>query len=336
MKNVLNILLLTIPVGLLTSCASMQQGTGVADDVYYLPSQAPVTASISRTVPVEEPASKAPALDDYYDPGTSNAIGTDRDYYDIAYNDPQYYNYGRFGFNAAPMGWQTGWNSPGWGGGMSLGFGYGSGWGNGWNMGIGYGSGIYSGWYRPLWPYDPFYWNSPWAWNSPWSWGGYWGYNNWGYGYGYGRYYSPWGNCYGCYAPVLIGDGVANSTVIGHRSSVGGRSSVGSTSGGTHRGLVRNPVGLAPAPSRSGITNAPVRQLPTDRDRRQPVTAPDRDRQVTPSRERSRVVPSPSRNVERSSPSRSPDFGGGGGRTSPSPSRDTGGGGGGRTSPGRR
>ncbi|MCB0766379.1 MAG: hypothetical protein KDB95_04135 [Flavobacteriales bacterium] len=336
MKKTINILLLSIPIGLLTSCASMQQSTSVADDVYFLPSQAPVMASTDRTIPVEEPVKRAPVQDDYYDAGTSNTIGTDRDYYDLAYNDPYYYNYGRFGFNAAPMGWQTGWNGPGWGGGMSLGFGYG--WGNGWNMGfgLGYGSGIYSGWYRPMWYTDPFYWNTPWAWRSPWGWGSPW-YNSWGYGagWGYGNYYGPWGNCYGCYAPIIIGDGVANSTVIGHRNSVGSRNSLGSSASGTHRGVVRNPVGLAPAPSRNGITNAPVRQQPSSPERRQPVTVPGRDRNVTPSRERTREVPSPSRNVERSAPSRNHDFGGGGGRTSPS--RDTGGGGGGgRTSPGRR
>jgi len=324
MKTIHRILLLSAPALLLVSCASMGPGSSVTDDVYYMPSQAPVLASTAKSIPLEETAPPAPVQEDYYDQSTSREVGMDHNrydnYYDMAYNDPYYYNYGRFGFNAAPMGWQTGWNGPGWGGGMSMGFGYGYGWGNG--VTWGFGSGIYSGWYRPSWRYDPFYWNSPWGWGSPWA------YNGWGYGagYGYGNYHSPWGNCYGCYAPVIIGDGVANTTVVRPRQPIGGRNGSGTTGG------VRNPVGLAPMPSRSGVTDAPVRREVSSPSRQQPTTSPTRGREGNPTHTREHRMPEPSRNVERSAPSRGTDFGGGGGSRT-SPSRD---GGGGRTSPGRR
>lgn len=302
----------------------MQPTTQVVDDVYFLPSQAPVMAAVPKSAPVEQPM--RPPTDDYYDPGTSQEYSTDRSYYDLAYNDPYFYNMGRFGFNTAPMGWQTGWGGPGWGGGMGWGgsLGWGAGWGSGWNIGIGYGTGIYSGWYRPMWGWDPWGWNSPWGWNN----------GGWGGGWGFGNYYGPWGNCFNCYVPVIIGDGVANSTVIAHRNSVG--SGRGLNGSGVRRPAVRNPVGLAPQPQGRYTTTAPVQRTPVERNRQQPITAPTRDRTVTPQRERSRET-SPSRNVERTLPSRSPGFGDGGGGGRTSPSRDTGGGGGGtRTSPGRR
>lgn len=330
----------------LASCGSMQPATHVADDVYYMPSKAPASASTARPAPapVEEPRRAPATTDDYYDPGTSKELGADRNYYDMTYNDPYYYNYGRFGFNTAPMGWQTGWNGPGWGGGMGwgggVGWGTGMGWGSGWNMSIGYGTGMYSGWHRPMWGYDPWAWNSPWGWNSPWSWNRPWGM---GGGWGYGGYYSPWGNCYGCYAPVIIGDGgVANSTMIRHRSPMGSRSGLASGEG-VRRTPVRNPVGLAPVQQRNAT--APQRRDQVDRDRQQPVTAPSRDRALTPQRDRNAIPQrdrnvrdtNPSRGVDRSAPNRSPSYDGGGGGGRTSPSRDTGGGGGGtRTSPGRR
>ncbi|MGV3637868.1 MAG: hypothetical protein ACO1NQ_09500 [Flavobacteriales bacterium] len=323
MKQAPRILPVLLPAVLLMACSSMQPSTQVVDDVYFLPSQAPPVAALPKSAPVEQPVQQP--TDDYYDPGTSQEYTTERSYYDLAYNDPYYYNMGRFGFNTAPMGWQTGWNGPGWGGGMGWGgsLGWGSGWGSGWNIGIGYGTGVYSGWYRPMWGWDPWGWNSPWGWNN-WGWGG---------GWGYGNYYGPWGNCFGCYAPVIIADGFANSTYIGHRNSVGsGRGSAGS---GVRRPAVRNPVGLAPQPQGRYTATAPVQRTTPDRGR-QPITnpAPTRDRGVTPPRDRGRET-SPSRNVDRSMPSRSPGFGGGDGGGRTSPSRDTGGGGT-RTSPGRR
>jgi len=326
MKQVHRILPVLLPALLLTACGSMRTTTEVVDDVYFLPSQAPPVAAVPKSVPVEQPEPQP--SDDYYDPGTSQEYVNDRSYYDLAYNDPYFYNMGRFGFNTAPMGWQTGWNGPGWGGGM--GWGGNMGWGSGWNIGIGYGTGIYSGWYRPMWGMDPWGWNSPWGWNNG-------GWNNWGWGgggWGFGNYQGPWGNCFGCYAPVIIGDGVANSTYIGHRTSVGTGRGLNGT--GVRRPAVRNPVGLAPQPQGRYNGTSPVQRTPADRTRQQPITAPTRDRSITPQRDRSRET-SPSRNIERSTPSRSPGFGGGdggGGRTSPS--RDTGGGGGTRTSPGRR
>lgn len=334
MKNLHRSLFLLLPAVLFASCSSMQQTASVADDVYFMPSKAPAVASRPTPPAAQQQQPQQPMTDDYYDAGTSQDLGANRSYYDMTYNDPYYYNYGRFGFNTAPMGWQTGWNGPGWGGGMGwggMGMGWGNsmGWGNGWNVSVGYGSGIYSGWNRPMWGYDPWGWNSPWGWNPYGGMG--WGM---GAGFGYGNYYSPWGNCYGCYAPVIIGDGTfGGSTVIAHRNSVG--SGRPGTTGGVRRTPVRNPVGLAPQPNRNGAVTAPQQRYQSDRTRQVPITTPNRDRTTTPQRERSRTAPAPTRNVERSSPTRSPSFDGGGSRSAPS--RDTGGGGGGsRTSPGRR
>lgn len=331
-----------LPAVLLAACSSTRSTTGVADDVYFNPSKAPVVAAAPRSTaaePVPAPA-QVQAQDDYYDANTSETLNS-RGYYDMTYNDPYYYNYGRFGFNTAPMGWQTGWNSPGWGGGMGMGMGWGNnmGWGNGWNLsmgyGYGYGSGVYSGWSRPLWGYDPWGWNSPRGWNN-WgnSWGGYGG----GYGYG-GGFYGPWGSCYSCYTPISYGDGWSN-TVVAPRSGVGSNGGTAGIGGGVRRRPVRNPAGLSPVPNdRSVVTGN--RATEVDRTRTMPATTPrtdpGRDRNVAPQRDRGTRDVRPDRSIERSTPSRSPGFGDGGGGGRTSPSRDTGGGGGGnRTSPGRR
>lgn len=305
------------------SCGTMRSTTtSVDDDVYFMPSTAPVLASTDRGAPVETPAVEQPVTDDYFSEDASRSLSTNGGYYDMAYNDPYYYNYGRFGFNTGPMGWQTGWNGPGWGGGMGWGGGWNSGWGNGWNTGWnvglgwgwGYGGGIYSGWWRPNWAYDP------WGWNN-------WGYG-WGGGYGYGNYYGPWGSCYSCYTPVVIGDGGWGSTVVAPRRPLGAGNT--GTAYGTRRVPVRNPVGLAPAPTnRAAMTRN--RGTAVDRSVNEP-TKPVRTRPASPTRTRDESQPT--RDVGRTAPSRGFD-GGGGGRSSPSPG--TGGGGGGtRTSPGRR
>lgn len=317
--------------GFLASCSTLQPTASVSDDVYYLPSTAPVatTTPVKNDAARNEPAS----ADDYYDPGTSEAIGTTRSYYDLTYNDPYYYNMGRFGFNAAPMGWQTGWNGPGWGGGMNMG--WGSGWGSGWNLSLGYGTGMYSGWYRYGWGYDPWGWNSPWGWYSPYGCSP-WGWNGWSYGHGH--YHSPWGNCYGGYVPVIIGDGTSfRNTVVQHRNSVGSRTGTATSSG--VRRATRNPVGLAPAPERRGTAAPSVRQ---ERSSLSPIgtTTPSRERGTSLQRDRSTREGAPTRGVERSAPSRNPGFGGSDGGSRSSPSRgggnSGGGGGGSRTSPGRR
>lgn len=234
---------LAIAAAFLASCSSSQPLSQRSDDVYYMPSDAPPVAKKQVVPPAAE--QRAPATDDYYDEGTAQELGDDRGFYDLAYNDPYYYNYGRFGFGSGPMGWQTGWNGPGWGGGFGMGLGYQQGWfGPSWGMGMGYGwgygTGVYSGWFRPTFgsgygfgwgnPYG-YGWN-PYAWyNDPY-------YNGYG-GFGWGNYWSPYGPC-GYYYPVTS----SGSTVIGHRGSM---SSLGSTYGSDVRQprmAVRNPVGL--------------------------------------------------------------------------------------------
>lgn len=200
------------------SCAGTQQLGQVRDDVYYLPSTAPPVAS-TETAPMEEIQQP---VDDYYDPNAASESSNSNDFYDMTYNDPYYYNYGRFGFNAN-MGWQSGWGGPGWG------------------MGMGWGSGYYPwysvnvGWGSPYYPWGhPYGWNAPWGWNDPW------------YGYGYGGYYGPYGSCYCCYTPIIIGG--SSGMIYGHRPSVngGGVASTNGSGNGEVRSSFRDPVGLAP------------------------------------------------------------------------------------------
>lgn len=312
---------------ILGSCSATQPLAQFDDDVYYMPSQA--KAAPAR--PVEEPqAQQAPAesetSDDYYDPAASRESGAQRGYYDMAYNDPHFYNYGRFGFG---MGWQNGWNGPGWG--MGMGWGNG-GWNNGWGNA---GWGMNDPWNQP-WGWNS--WNQPWGWNSwnqPWGWNDPWGYqsgwggpmNGWGYNgwnnYGYGSYWGPYGPCRTCYVPIVIGSG--NGTYVGHRSPTNRSSSAGTGNLGPR--VTRNPVSLAPRPSRNepdrgfaepekpvlrpvAPATAPGQQReprPIDRvNERRPATAPSRERQpmrsIDPPMER--AAPAPSRDGGGSSPSR--------------------------------
>lgn len=251
---------LTVLVALgvvLASCASVQPVSQVRDDIYFMPSEAPMTASVAPPSP--EPHELSPA-EDYFDEGTSQELGTSRSYYDMAYNDPHYYNYGRFGFGSGMgmgmggmgmggmgmggmgMGFMSGWNGPGWG--MSMGYGWGSGMGMG-NMGWGSPYGWYDPWdpWNRWDPWNPFNrWNNWNRWNRPWGFGT----TQYG-GYGMGNYWGPYGNCMTCYAPVVIGG--SSNTYIGHRSSLGtGGSSGNGGDGGTYqpRLPMRDPVSLDP------------------------------------------------------------------------------------------
>jgi hypothetical protein len=331
-------LLLLLPVALFAaSCGTTRSTTAsVDDDVYFRPSMAPVRASTNGGAAYDEPAAQMPTAtpsDDYYNEDTSKSLGTDGGYYDVTYNDPYYYNYGRFGFNASPMGWQTGWNGPGWGGSMMNGMGWGSGW-QGYSLGWRYGTSALWGSYRPGWVYNPYISPNPWGWNN-WGYGGLgygYGYGN-GYGYGYGNYNSPWGSCYSCYSPVVIGDGSSGGSIM-----VTPRRPLGSSGGavnGTRRMPVRNPVGLAPMANDRSRTFQGRRDA-IDRTTRTPNVNPGRSQPVTRT-DRTRERSTPSRDPGRMAPSRGFDSGGGG-RFSPAPSRGGGGGGGGgvRTSPGRR
>jgi len=297
-------------VSLVTSCGTMAPVSQVRDDVYFLPSEAPLVASMEQVEPVPDRANTS--SDDYYDVNSPEASGANKSFYDVAYNDPHYYNYARFGFGASVSGWQSGWNGAGWGMGMGMGWGYGAGMGPGWYDPYFHGGmGMYGGW------------GSPWGMNPC-------GYDPYGYGgYGYGGYYGPWGNCYSCYAPVIVGDGWTN-TVVAPRPSMGSGGG-GRSSGTVKRSPVRNTVGLVPMPSGRSYDQRDQLSQSLDRIGLRPATFQQDRSNVRPERgtnERSR----PSRSIERSAPDRSIFDGG---RTSPSPSRDTGGGGT-RTSPGRR
>ena len=244
--------------------------------------------------------------DAYYDPSESRNAGTDRGYYDMAYNDPYYYNYGRFGFGSGIGGYGPGY-------GMGLSYGWPTSFGS---MGISYGMG--SGMYG----YNPYWSNS---WMSGYGYGanpfGYYGYGNYGYGYGgygmgYGPYQGPWGGCTGCYEPTGYG-----STVYAPRPSMAAGSGV---AGGTTTAprMMRNPAALiqeAPntrTPSSFGNNQAaPSRPMGDARPART-----QQDRWAQPNNDR----------MPESRPSRQIDFGSG------SPSRSGGGsfggGGGGRIS----
>lgn len=233
------------------SCATMQPTASVRDDVYYMPSDPPPAEPIAKNAPADVPAEQNSSdADDYYDPGTAKNYEAPRNYYDMAYNDPYYYNYGRFGFGSGMgmgMGYQTGWNGPGWGMGMGYGAGYpmGSGWSM--SMGYGYGSGFYDPWYGG--------WGNPYMnpWNRPMGYYPYGYYDPYMGGYGAGNYYGPYGNCYSCYTPVVVGG--SSGVVVGHRPSVGGSGSSqgsGASVAQPRSSTFRDPVGLTPGTRMDG------------------------------------------------------------------------------------
>ncbi len=314
-----------IPIALsLTACSTLRDGTAATDDVYDIPDRTVVaTARTASGTSTEAPKPN----DDYYDPAESKRAGTGRDYYDMAYNDPYYYNYGRFGFGAGissfgpsyGMGLSYGW--PTSFGSMSLYYGTGYGlygynpyWGNSWMSGYGYWPSYYG--------YDPY---------------GYYGYGNYGpgwggYGMGYGPYYGPWGRCYSCYEPVGYG------SVYSHRPSMAGKASGQPGTGAAPTMMMRNPAGLMPSglnapgnatnegvignrrpdrgvqPGMPSMNKNEGRVRPT---RPIEVDRPSRVPDARPSRTRDFDMPSPSRSSGGS-------FGGGdgGGRTvSPRPGR---------------
>ncbi|MCB9169749.1 MAG: hypothetical protein H6594_05280 [Flavobacteriales bacterium] len=202
----------------LSGCAGTLATSDVHDPVYDRAEAAPVRAArTEEPAPTKEERS-APAdvdTEDYYDAGEAKTYANGRGYYDMTYNDPYYYNYGRFGF------------------GMGLGLGgyYGSPYGS---LYYGYNS-PYGGWY------DPYYsgWNSPYSgWGYPYSYGygSYWPYGGYYSGYysGYGSYcgygyYGP-GSWYG--TPIYVSDGgtTGNGHYVGHRPSLTDGAGSGTTS----------------------------------------------------------------------------------------------------------
>lgn len=295
---------MAIAAVLLTSCAGMRDTAQVRDDVYFMPSQAPAKAPKKADT---DPTGNA--TDDYYDAATSNKYNSPRNYYDMAYNDPYYYNYGRFGFGTG-MGWQSGWNGPGWG----MGMGMGQGWGMSphWNMGYGWGSGM--GWNNP-WMGMGYGWGSPWGpagfnnwgWGNPYGWGGPMGWHDPFYGgYGYGPYWGPMGNCFSCYSPVIIGG--SSGTVVGHRPSISGGGGGRPGSSGPKTGMpTRDPVSLRPQVRESAYTPSSSRPPRTA-----PVQGGFQDRGdrplILPQQRPSNEPPSRTRQMRESRPS--PDQGG--------------------------
>lgn len=320
-SNVQKTLSLFVITYLLSSCASMINTAQQDDDVYFLPSQAlPVQpAAAEPETPVAEQNAPTPS-DDYYDSDAAQQYSAPGSYYDATYNDPYYYNYGRFGFGTGLF-----WNSPGYG------WGYGSGAYSGWSgWQFSFGGGYYpSHWARPWWMQAPYGWyNDPWAWyNDPYYGGG---------GYGYGNYWGPWGNCSCGYTPIVIGG--SGNTVVGHRPTMSGSPRADN---GVYqsRSLYRDPVGLSAgrndrvadreAPTRAGTVGGATqnpRPVAPSRGQR-PVVPPVVERRPE-HRSPVRRDPSPGRGsgVERSGGDRA-----GGERSAPSRSD-----GGGSRSPGHR
>jgi hypothetical protein len=318
MKKHLHAINLTIFTSLvLMSCTATQSTTNVVDDVYFTPTPRN-TKAIASTQPFDESGPD----EDYYDATQAKGMQGNRDYYDVAYNDPYYYNYGRFGFNSGlgmggmgmgNMGWggmgmgNMGWggmgmgpcgwgmNNMGWGG-MGMGN---MGWGGmGMGMGMGMGSMGWGGMGNMGWGGMN---NMGWGgmgmgWNDPWMRG-----NCGGGGWGMGNYWGPMGNCLNCYAPVVLGG--SSNTYIGQRPSMGsGRPTSGGSPGGTtNRAVVRDPVSLDPvnrqraAPSHA----APVqRTAPRSWEQRGvPASQPQQQRERT-------ATPSRSNNIEYVNPQR--------------------------------
>lgn len=309
-------LLTSLPLLLLASC-SMQQTAQRTDDVYFTQADALAEAQATRSV-AAPPAAAAPTEEDYYDEGTSQQFNG-RSYYDMAYNDPYYYNYGRFGFGSG-LAFQ---NGPMW-----------DAWGR--PAMWGYGTGVYSGWFRPHWSINVGWgnmgwggWNHPWGWNSwgysPWSWNDPW-YNGWGYGgWGYGNYFGPYGSCACCYTPIVIGGSV--STVYGHRPSLGSGASASGNSQ-PRRIAYRDPIGLSASPNRVSGARSSLGEVQRQPSRQGTVSRPAYgDKPISPTQRTTRREPAPRPNVERQAPTRREggfERSGGG---SASPSRSTGGGG---------
>lgn len=277
--------IVALTVLLLASCASTAPTARVSDDVYQRPDGRALAGGTST-------APAGTGQDEYYDPATASSL-TERSYYDMAYNDPYYYNYGRFGFGATMGTWGSGWN-------MNYGWGT-PGWGmNGWNMSMGMGYGMGWGWNDPF--YRPM---GAWGWNDP-FYNPYWG---WG---GVGPYYGWGGSCWGCYQPIVY----CGNTSYQHRPGLMGGAGAPGATGQQRQG--RDPAGLIAPPRQS--TSDPRwgvgRSVPTNSSRpsmernsgsrSMPSTSPSR-RGGAPS-----VQPSPGRMNGGSRPS----MGGGGSRPS--------------------
>ncbi len=291
----------------LSACSTLRD-TAVGDDVYDVPDRAAMAqtrAAAKSSAPATAPS------DDYYSPAESERLNQRRDYYDLTYNDPYYYNYGRFGFGAGissfgpaygmgiGYGWPTSFGS------MSISYGtgfhgYNPYWSNSWMSGYGYSPYGYS-------PYDPF---------------GYYGYGRYGVGYGgygmgYGPYYSPWGRCFGCYEPTGY-----NSVSYGHRPSMAAGSGAAPVASPTPR-MMRNPASLMPDAPRNA-TARPDNPVNERRPQRVGTPAPrttDQNMQREPAYRAPRQESRPTRNW--------------GVESAPSPSRSTGGNFGGRDGGGR-
>jgi hypothetical protein len=204
---------------LATGCSQSQDTAYVRDDVYDRPDPRTITASVSDEPAAEEAPQKQ--QEDYYNAGEAQQYSNPRGYYDMAYNDPYYYGYDRYGFgmmygtqwgyNSCNNGWNYGYNGGydpygynGFGGGYGCNtcwgsYGWQTGYSNGWPNNYGYGCGNY--------------------WGSPYSYGAYGGYGYYGYG----------GGCYNCYYPIItVGDGWRSNTLYGHRPTFGGGGTGGS------------------------------------------------------------------------------------------------------------
>lgn len=298
---------------LLTACGSMRETTQVRDDVYDILDRTALAAVAST--PTEDTAPTSTSEDDYYDPNASRNVEAARGYYDMAYNDPYYYNYGRFGFGTSIGGWGPGY-------GMGFSYGWPTSWGS---MSIGYGYGMgYSPWgYNPYWSNS---WMSGYGYGDPWGYYGYgnygWGWGGYGYGYGYGPYQGPWGGCYGCYEPI----GYSNNVVYGHRPSMTGSSGNMNTSQVAPRAAYRNPASLIqPAPTTRSADSRVLR--PVDNGRRPATNTYTRPGRQSTGREQRPARSNwsfgdgggNSRGGGIDMPSRSGGGGGGGGRTTTSP-----------------
>jgi hypothetical protein len=250
----------------LVACTNQRPLGQVKDDVYDIAPPAPMAAS---SAPVD-----GGIEDEYFDPNEAQKF-QDRGYYDMAYNDPYWYNYGRFGFGqtVSPFG-------------SSM-----------YSMGL--GGSPYSPW--SSWN-DPFG-NSMWgSWNDPfannWSmWGHpcgpYYGGPSWGMAagpyMGWG-YYDAWGNCWGCYQPCAYSAPVNNTSapvIVAPRRAPGQGTVAGGSGTSTPPAIAhpftpspRSPVSLRsapPPPQRPSISAAPERNI-------KPPQVPNSDTWSSPSR----------------------------------------------------
>lgn len=231
----------------LASCGALKETAYAPDDVYYQEESGYVREVVASAPAERNSNNTSDDSDEYYNPQEARRAER-RGFYDVAYRDPYFYNYGRFGFNSGA--WGMGMGNP-------IGAGYRPFYGSPYNGAFGTGS--YWGGGSSFYGYDPFmnnnmYSSGPWmspynnnGWGNSWAYGGYspnWMYPNNFYGNSfnpYMGYYDPFNGYYGNggYCPNMFNPVVSSSAYnYGPRSSINNLSNT--SAGGRPKSTLSN------------------------------------------------------------------------------------------------